>query len=107
MTITVDEFAVADPADAWMRAGFNVDSDAVCRVGGVSIRLSGRRGGTGIVGWSLRGLPSDGLLHDLDGIPTIGTPRGLPPQNRPPTDRNLDDAQAGISGPGAPGTTEP
>ena len=46
-------------------------------------------------------------LSDLDGIPTIGTPRGLPPQNRPPTDRNLDDAQAGISGPGAPGTTEP
>ncbi|MFZ0228195.1 MAG: glyoxalase [Mycobacterium sp.] len=70
MTISVDEFEVADPADAWMQAGFGVDSDAVCRIGGVRIRLVGRGHGTGIVGWSLRGLPSDGALDDLDGIPT-------------------------------------
>jgi hypothetical protein len=78
--ITVDEFEVADPADAWTRAGFSVDSDAVCRIGGVRIRLVGRgRGaapaatsdrGTGIIGWSLRGIPSDGSLDDLDGVPT-------------------------------------
>ena len=45
MTVTVDEFEVADPAHAWTRAGFSVDSggeaDAVCRVGGVGIRLTG------------------------------------------------------------------
>ena len=74
MTITVDEFEVADPADAWTRAGFGVDSggdsDSVCRIGGVGIRLVGRGHGTGIVGWSLRGLPSDGPVHDLDGVPT-------------------------------------
>jgi hypothetical protein len=80
MTVTVDEFEVADPADAWTRAGFSVDSDAVCRIGGVRIRLVGRgRGaapaatsdtGTGILGWSLRGLPSDGYVDDLDGVPT-------------------------------------
>ena len=70
MTITVDAFEVADPADPWMRAGFSVDSDAVCRIGGVRIRLVGRGRGTGIVGWSLRGLPSNGSLHDLDGILT-------------------------------------
>jgi hypothetical protein len=70
MTITVDEFEVADPAHAWMRAGFSVDSDAVCRIGGVRIRLVGRGRGTGIVGWSLRGLPSNGSLHELDGILT-------------------------------------
>jgi hypothetical protein len=70
MSITVDEVEVADPADAWMRAGFSVDSDAVCRIGGVRVRLVGRGRGTGIVGWSLRGLPSDGPLHDVDGIPT-------------------------------------
>ena len=34
------------------------------------IRLVGRGRGTGIVGWSLRGLPSDGSLDDLDGVPT-------------------------------------
>jgi hypothetical protein len=68
--VTVDEFEVADPPDAWVQAGFSVDSDAACRVGGVQIRLSGRGRGAGIVGWSLRGLPSDGSLHDVDGIPT-------------------------------------
>ncbi|HXO82244.1 MAG TPA: VOC family protein [Mycobacterium sp.] len=68
--VTIDEFEVADPADAWVQAGFSVDSDAACRVGGVQIRLAGRGRGTGIVGWSLRGLPSDGPLQDVDGIPT-------------------------------------
>lgn len=84
MTVTVDEFAVADPADAWTRAGFSVDSGgdagAVCRIGGVGIRLVGRDSGaalsatsdsgTGIVGWSLRGLPADRSVDELDGVPT-------------------------------------
>ena len=70
MTVTVDELVVADPADAWTAAGFSVDPDAVCRVGGVRIRLVGRDTQTGIVGWSLRGLPSEGAFDDLDGIPT-------------------------------------
>ena len=75
--VTVDEFEVADPADAWVQAGFSVDSDAICRVGGVRIRLAGRGRGTGIVGWSLRGLPSDGSLDDLDGIPTTRSDAGV------------------------------
>ena len=70
MTVTVDELEVADPPDAWKRAGFSVDSDAVCRVGDVGIRLVGSDRGTGIIGWSLRGLPSHDPLDDLDGIPT-------------------------------------
>lgn len=80
MTVTVDEFDVADPADAWAQAGFTVDADAVCRVGDVRIRLVGRGHGaataatsnpsSGIVGWSLRGLPSDWSGDDLDGVPT-------------------------------------
>ena len=70
-TVAVDAFEVADPADAWTRAGFSVDSDHVCRIGGVRIRLVGRLDtGTGIVGWSLRGLPPDSSLDDLDGVPT-------------------------------------
>ncbi|MFZ1160731.1 glyoxalase [Mycobacterium sp.] len=72
MTITVAEIEVADPVEAWTRAGFQVDSDAVCRVGGVSIRLAGPGGGTGVIGWSLRGLP-DGWGDDLDGIPTTSS----------------------------------
>jgi hypothetical protein len=78
--VTVDELEVADPAEAWTRAGFTVDCDAVCRIGGVGIRLAGRDTGaapaatsdtgTGIVGWSLGGLPPDRALDDLDGVPT-------------------------------------
>jgi hypothetical protein len=67
MTLTVDEIQVADPADAWAQAGFSIDPDAIGRIGGVRIRLTGPGSRTGIIGWSLRGLPSGG---DLDGIPT-------------------------------------
>lgn len=63
MTITVGGFEVADPAEVWTEAGFGVH-DRLCRVGGVGITLVGR--GTGILGWSLRGLPD---IRDLDGIP--------------------------------------
>jgi len=70
VTVSVDELEIADPADAWRGAGFSVDSDDVCRVGSVRIRLVGRGRGAGIVGWSLRGLPSNGSVGDLDGIPT-------------------------------------
>ncbi|GAS86442.1 VOC family protein [Mycolicibacterium brisbanense] len=69
MSITVDEIQIADPADAWARAGFSVDSDSVCRIGGVRIRLGACDRGSGIVGWSLRGLPP-AFPDDLDGIPT-------------------------------------
>ncbi len=67
MSVSVDEFQVADTADSWTAAGFTVDPDGVCRIGGVRIRLAGRERGTGIVGWSLRGVPSD---QPLDGIST-------------------------------------
>lgn len=68
--VSVDELVVADPADAWGRAGFTVDADSTCRVGGVRVRLVGAAGGSGIAGWSLRGLSSDAVLSEVDGIPT-------------------------------------
>lgn len=67
MTVTVDEFQIADPVAAWRDAGFGVDADGVCRIGDVRVRLLGRERGTGILGWTLRGLPSGGAL---DGILT-------------------------------------
>lgn len=78
MTLTVDEIEIADPPEAWSRAGFSVDSPGdsapVCRVGGVRLRLVGRDHGSGIVGWSLRGLPqSYEWPGDLDGIPTTSS----------------------------------
>ncbi|WP_370330995.1 glyoxalase [Mycolicibacterium hippocampi] len=70
MTVSLDEIQVADPVQAWTQAGFAVGADAVCRVGGVGIRLVGRDRGTGIVGWSLRGLPPGRSIEGLDGVPT-------------------------------------
>jgi len=81
MTVTVDEFEVADTADSWTAAGFTVDPGGVCRIGGVRIRLAGRERGTGIVGWSLRGVPSD---RPLDGIPTTRSesPAPIPAEHK-------------------------
>ena len=45
------------------------DAAPCCRVGGVRIRLVGSHHGSGIVGWSLGGLPS-GFSGELDGIAT-------------------------------------
>jgi hypothetical protein len=67
MTVTVDEFQIADPPDAWRAAGFSVDADGVCDIGDVRVRLLGPSSGTGILGWALRGLAADGAV---DGIPT-------------------------------------
>ncbi|WP_221177471.1 VOC family protein [Nocardioides marmoriginsengisoli] len=66
--VEIEGLLVADPPEAWAAAGFAVDPDGVCRVGGVRIRLVGRDAGTGIVGWSLRGVAAD--LADLDGVPS-------------------------------------
>lgn len=66
MAVSVEEIEIADPAEAWRGAGFSVDGDGVCRVGGVGLRLVGREHGTGIVGWSLSGIAGG----DIDGIPT-------------------------------------
>ncbi|WP_066899273.1 VOC family protein [Mycolicibacterium houstonense] len=77
MTVTLDAIDVADAPESWARAGFSVDSrgtaDPLCRIGGVRIRL--RDQGTGILGWSLRGLPWDAPVEHLDGIPTTSSDR--------------------------------
>jgi hypothetical protein len=65
--MTVDEIEVADAPEVWARAGFSVDADDISRVGGVRIRLTGREKGSGILGWSVRGVEVDGAL---DGIVT-------------------------------------
>lgn len=83
MTVTVDELVVADPPEAWRHAGFTVDPDDVCRVGGVRVRLVGPDRGAGVLGWALRGLPRN-TAPDLDGVPTTpsdadpGTPAEHP-----------------------------
>ncbi len=74
MTVAIEELQVADSSDSWRSAGFTVDDDAVCRIGSLRVRLLGQ--GSGIVGWSLRGVPADG---HIDGIPTSATEIPAPP----------------------------
>lgn len=90
--VTIDEILVADPPAAWEAAGFAVGPDAVCRIGGVGIRLVGAdpalvdtgRVGTGIVGWSLGGLPGGWRDGGIDGIPTTASDRPAAPAGRHP-----------------------
>lgn len=58
----LDEIVLADPPPVWQRLGFTVVDDVVS-LGGVRMRLGAP--GSGIVGWSLRGLDGD---SDLDGL---------------------------------------
>jgi hypothetical protein len=65
---SIDEIEVADDPERWEALGFEV-KDGVCRLAGVDLRLSGAREGTGVAGWTVRGLAGE----DLDGLPTAGS----------------------------------
>jgi hypothetical protein len=74
MGVTIDEILVGDPREAWEAAGFTVDADGTCRIGGVRVRLVGRDGGKRILGWSLRDAPAARLADGvLDGVPTTAS----------------------------------
>jgi hypothetical protein len=62
---TIDELVIADQADRWAALGFAV-TDGCCELGSVRLRFGSPQGGSGIVGWSLRGVEST----KLDGLPT-------------------------------------
>ncbi len=62
---TIDEITVADDADRWAALGFTV-RDRTCDIGSVRVAFASPDAGRGILGWSLRGLPST----DLDGLST-------------------------------------
>ncbi|GEB14253.1 glyoxalase [Pimelobacter simplex] len=89
--LAVEELEIADPPGPWADAGFTLADDGTCRVGDVRLRFTGRERerGTGIVGWSLRGLPEGWAAGDLDGVPTApGTTPADVPAGRPPEHPN-------------------
>lgn len=63
---------LAEIPETWASAGFTVDPDGTCRVGGVRLVLAGPDAGRGVVGWALRGLPP-GAATDIDGFATAAT----------------------------------
>ncbi len=49
---SIDELEIADEPAAWRAVGFKVD-DGVCRVSRLRLRLAGKGGRRGILGWTL------------------------------------------------------
>ena len=70
---TLDELTVVDSPDAWAALGFAVEGD-VCVIGETRIRLAAEASGTGLAGWSLRGVEST----ELDGLATTLSDRPPP-----------------------------
>ncbi len=75
MGVTIDELTVADEAGAWEALGFAVE-EGVCVVGAVRVRLAGADAGSGLCGWSLRGI----ACTELDGLATARSEQ--PPPRR-------------------------
>jgi catechol 2,3-dioxygenase-like lactoylglutathione lyase family enzyme len=89
----IDEITVAGDPSGWRAGGFTVDPDGTCRLGAVRVRLLGADSGSGIVSWSLRGLPVGGAdrAPDLDGLPTARSDRApVPPARHPNGAARLD-----------------
>lgn len=77
MAVTIDELGIADEPSAWAAVGFEVEGD-VCQVGDVRLRLAGP--GSGLTGWSLRGVDTT----ELDGLPTEALPNSADAQATEP-----------------------
>jgi hypothetical protein len=71
----VASLRVAEAPEAWAAAGFTVEADATCRIGGVTVELVGPEAGEAVVGWGLRHRP-DGAADDIDGFATWRDERG-------------------------------
>jgi hypothetical protein len=72
---SIDEIVLSDEPERWSALGFSVLGEN-CQIGRVRLRLAGRDGGRGILGWSLRAISS----VELDGLPTCVSERTLPKQ---------------------------
>jgi len=74
---TIDCIEIADPPEAWAKAGFTVDDDGTCVVGHVKLRLVGRDGDRKrIQSWSLRDIPDS--TDTIDGLPTTSSNAPMP-----------------------------
>ena len=71
--MTIDELTIADRPQAWSALGFELEGD-VCVLGEVRLRLAGPEAGSGLSGWSLRGVET----AELDGLATERSERPPP-----------------------------
>jgi hypothetical protein len=90
------ELRIADPAERWEALGFTVE-DSHADVGGVRLRFGAP--GTGIAGWTIRGIEP---TSEIDGLPTAVEPEASGPRARqrratgqlPPTSEHPNQAAA-------------
>jgi hypothetical protein len=66
--LTIDEVVIADRAEPWSEAGFEV-ADGTVEVGSLRLRLDGEGDGQGIVGCTIRGLAAE----RPDGLPATAS----------------------------------
>jgi hypothetical protein len=71
--VTIDELTLAADPERWRELGFALQGDC-CQLGRVRVRLLGSQAGSGLVGWSLRGVAK----VELDGVPTTLSRSALP-----------------------------
>jgi hypothetical protein len=87
---TIASIDIADPPEAWAKAGFTVEDDGTCVVGQVRINLIGRDGDRKrIQSWSLRGIPPDATT--LDGLATTSSDEPMPDRVTHPNGAELID----------------
>ncbi|HWX75098.1 MAG TPA: hypothetical protein VNZ05_07325, partial [Solirubrobacteraceae bacterium] len=84
---TIDELYIGDEPERWRALGFAVEGDRL-ELGGVRVRLRGRSGGEGMLGWSLR----DARSLELDGLHTTrsNAPPRAPAEGHPNGVRAID-----------------
>ncbi len=79
MGVTIEEFTIGDPPEAWAAAGFDVAADGTTQVGGVRLRFVGRDGGKRILDWSLCGARPEGVVDgSISGLATTVLEEPLP-----------------------------
>lgn len=84
MGVTIEEFTIGDPPEAWAAAGFDVADDGTTQVGAVRLRFVGRDGGKRILGWSLCGARPEGVVGgSISGLPTTVLDEPLPAPAEP------------------------
>jgi hypothetical protein len=84
MGVTIEEFTIGDPPEAWAAAGFDVADDGTTQVGSVRLRFVGRDGGKRILDWSVCGTRSGGVVDgSISGLATTVLDEPLPAPREP------------------------
>lgn len=77
MSVRAEWITIAGDVDAWNSVGLTVAPDGVIPLLGTSLRIVSPDEGSGVVGWSLSGMPGDPVAS-IDGLRTEWVEAGSP-----------------------------